>query len=131
MEHRFNQNLFGQQAPRVRGTLLMFLAFVYLFVGLAHSTAHVNEATANLNKVISTTISLEASLAATDGFDDLDSEKLFADAGYCQVYAPVLMPVLARVDTPAAQVISLLFAIPTFMVEDHPRLDTPPPKHLT
>jgi hypothetical protein len=89
MEHRFNQNLFGQRAPRVRGTLLMFLAFVYLFVGLAHSTAHVNEATANLNKVISTKISIETSPAATDGFDDSAAEKLYADAGYCQVYAPV------------------------------------------
>lgn len=107
--------------------LSMFLAFVYLFVALVHATAHVNETLANPNK----TISLEVSLAATDSFDDSDSEKLSVDGEYCQVYAPTLMPVLARVAVPAVQFAELVFVAPTLPVENHPRLDTPPPKHLT
>jgi hypothetical protein len=110
---------------------MSFFAIAYLFVGLSHATAHVDETLANLNKTISTTISLEMSLAATDGFDDSDSEKLSADGEYCQVYAPALMSVLARVAVPAAQFVELVFAAPRLLVEDHHWLDTPPPKQLT
>lgn len=91
---------------------------------------HVNGTIANLNKVNPTTISLEMSLAATDGLDDAGSEQLSADSEYCQVYAPILMPVLARVAVPVAHLIEPLFGVPTLLVEDLPRLDTPPPKNL-
>jgi len=128
MEHRASRNLFDQRALRIRPALVMFLAFVYLFVGLAHATAHVNETITGF-KVIPTTIALEASLA-TDGLDDGNSEKLSAGGEYCQVYAPILVPVLARVATPSAQLIGPRFREPTLLVEDHPRLDTPPPKNL-
>ncbi len=128
MEHRTSRNLSEQRALRVRPALVMFLAFVYLFVGLAHATAHVNETIAGF-KVIPTTIALATSLA-TDGLDDGGSEKLSAGGEYCQVYVPILLPVLARVATPSAQLIDPQFGVPTLLVEDHRRLDKPPPKNI-
>jgi len=41
------------------------------------------------------------------------------------------MPVLVPVAAPSAQPIKLTFDAPMFVLEDHPGLDTPPPKHLT
>ena len=105
-------------------------AIVYLFVGLVHASAHVNETTANLNKAIPA-ISLGLSLAAADGFDDSDSERLSVEGEYCQVYAPTLMPVLVRIAAPAAQFVQPEFMAPVLLLEDHRRLDTPPPKRLT
>jgi hypothetical protein len=40
------------------------------------------------------------------------------------------MPVLVPVAEPSAQPIKLSFDAPMFVLEDHPGLDTPPPKQL-
>lgn len=125
-----NRKLPRSRVRRVHGALMSLFAFVYLFVGLVHATAHVNETIATLNKAIST-ISLEANLAATDDFGGSDSEKLSAEGEYCQVYAPTLMPALARVSAPTAEFVQLVFIPRSLLLEDHGRLDTPPPKHLT
>ena len=130
MVTRIDQKLPRPRVRRVHRALMSLFAIVYLFVGLVHATAHVNETIANLNKAVSTT-SLEINLAATDGFGDSDSEKLSAEGEYCQVYAPTLMPALARVAAPAAELVQLVFIPPSLLLEDHGRLDTPPPKHLT
>ena len=50
---------------------------------------------------------------------------------HCYTCAPVVMPVLVPVAEPSAQLIKLSFDAPMFLLEDHPGLDTPPPKHLT
>lgn len=124
MEHRANQNLLGRQAPRVRRTLLMFLAFVYLFVGLAHTISCVDDA-------VAATISIDMSGAPDDGSDEGGSKQSPIVAEHCYVCAPVLMPVLAPVADPSAHLVRMVFVTPKFLLEDHPRLDTPPPKHLT
>lgn len=97
-------------------------AFVYLFVGLTHTTSCVDEAFA-------ATRSVDLSAASTDGPDD--AKKSVAVAEHCYVCAPVLMPALAPLTDPSAQPAKLAFLAPRLLLlEDHPRLDTPPPKHL-
>lgn len=115
---------------RIQRALMGFIAAVYLFIGLIHPTAHVNKTIGDLNKAISATISLQVSLAATDRTDNSDSERLSADGEYCQVYAPILMPVLARVAAPTPHIVQLRFGAPRLLVEGLTRLDTPPPKRL-
>ncbi len=131
MRHQVNQRLLRPQAPRLRGAFMMFFMFVYVFIGLAHATTHVNEVIAHANGAILATISLETSGAATDHSDDADSKKSSAVAEYCQVYAPSAMPVLAFVAVPLARPIDLLFVTPAFLAQAALRLDTPPPRHLT
>ena len=50
---------------------------------------------------------------------------------HCYTCAPLVMPVLVPVAAPSAQPIKLTFDAPMFVLEDHPGLDTPPPKLLT
>ena len=109
---------------------MMFSMIVYLFIGLVHPTAHANEAIAHVNGAIPATISLETSGAASDGSDDAGSKEPQAVAEHCQVYAPTLMPVLAPVVARTLQAVRLSFMTPKLPLEDHPWLDTPPPKHL-
>jgi len=40
------------------------------------------------------------------------------------------MPALIPVAEPSAEPVKLSFVTPAFLLEDHPGLDTPPPKHL-
>jgi len=100
MERRAGQKLPRSQALRLHRALVAFLTTVYLFVGLVHASAHVNEVLAQVNEAIPATISLDMGAAATDGSDDADSKKSSAVAEYCQVYAPSVMPALAFVATP-------------------------------
>lgn len=116
---------------RLHRALAALLMAVYLFVGLVHASAHVNEVIAQVKQATPATVSLEMSVPATDESDDADSQKSSAVAEYCQVYAPGVMPVLAFVATPPTRPIDLLFATPTRLVEDVPGLDTPPPRRLT
>lgn len=117
---------------RLRQALVAFLTTVYLFVGLVHASAHMNEVIAQVKQAIPATVSLEMSVPATEGSDDADSEKSSAVAEYCQVYAASVMPVLAFVATPPpARSIDLLFVTPARLVEDVHGLDTPPPRRLT
>lgn len=131
MEHHADQKLPRSQALRLHRALVTFLTTVYLFVGLVHASAHVNEAIAQVNEALPATISLEMSVPATDGSGDVDSKNSSGVAEYCQVYAPSVMPVLALVAIRPARPIDLLFVTPTCLVEEVPGLDTPPPRRLT
>ncbi|WP_291614293.1 hypothetical protein [Bradyrhizobium sp.] len=101
----------------------MFLAFAYLFVGLVHTVSHANEAVA--------AIAANVESLSNVGSDDGGSKKSPVVAEHCHICAPMLMPPFARVAAPSAHVLKTASAEPNFLVEDHPRLDTPPPKHLT
>lgn len=124
MGRQSDQKLLRLRAPRIRRAFMMFLAFTYLFVGLVHATEHASE---NLSATISTGISV----AATDGSDDDGSKKSASVAEHCHIFATVLMPVLAPVATRSIRSVRLSFVVPKLLLEDHPWLDTPPPKHLT
>lgn len=131
MKRRADQKLPRSRALRLHRALVTFLTSVYLFVGLVHASAHVNEVVAQVNKALPATISLEMSEPATDGSDDADSKNSSIVAEYCQVYAPSVMPVLALIAAPSVRPIDLFFVRPARLVEDVPGLDTPPPRYLT
>lgn len=131
MERQADQKQPRSQALRLHRALVAFLTTVYLFVGVVHASAHVNEVIAQVNQSLPATISLETSVPATDGFGDVDSEKSSGVAEYCQVYAPSMMPVPAVVGARPARPIDLLFVTPTRLVEEIAWLDTPPPRRLT
>ena len=128
MERKADQKLPRSQALRLHRALVTFLTTAYLFVGLVHASAHVNEVIAQVNETVPATISLEMSEPATDGSGDVDSKNSSGVAEYCQVYAPSMMPVPAFVATRPARPIDLLFVTPTCLVDEVPWLDTPPPK---
>lgn len=111
------------RAPGLRRTLLMFLAFAYLFVGLAHSISCTDEA-------VVAAIASDSGNVPDDGSDVDGSKKSNVIAGHCYVCAPVMMPALVTDAGPSARPVTLYFASPKLLFEDHPRLDTPPPKHL-
>jgi hypothetical protein len=50
---------------------------------------------------------------------------------HCYTCVPLLIPAPVLVAEPAAEPVKLSFDAPMFLLEDHPGLDTPPPKHLT
>jgi hypothetical protein len=122
MERQAIQKLLKTQAPRIRRTLLMFLAFAYLFVGLAHTISCTDEA-------VTPAIAIDMN-AASDGSDEGGSKKSTAAAEHCHICAPVLMPALIPDARPSARLAKLSFLAPPLLFEQHPRLDTPPPKHL-
>jgi hypothetical protein len=41
------------------------------------------------------------------------------------------MPAPVLIAEPSAEPVKVCFGAPVFVLEDHPGLDTPPPKHLT
>ncbi|WP_454633539.1 hypothetical protein [Bradyrhizobium cenepequi] len=101
----------------------MFLAFAYLFVGVLHTVSHADEAVAAIAANVDSLLDV--------GSDDGGSKKSPAVAEHCHICAPMLMPALTPAPFPSANVLKTTSAAPNFMVEDHPRLYTPPPKHLT
>jgi hypothetical protein len=80
-------------------------------------------------ETLETANSLGAS-AVTEKSDE-GSKKTPTVVEHCYTCAPVVMPALAPVAEPSAEPVKLSFETPTFLLEDHPGLDTPPPKHLT
>lgn len=99
----------------------MFLAFAYLFVGLAHTISCTDEAVA---------IAIDTGAASDDGPDQSGTKKSPVVAEHCYVCAPVLMPALIPDAGPSARPVKLSFVAPALRLEEHSRLDTPPPKHL-
>ncbi|WP_291856781.1 hypothetical protein [Bradyrhizobium sp.] len=124
MEYRFGRNTPKSKAPGIRRTLLMFLAFAYLFVGFAHSAVCFDEAFAS-------TVSSESSVLPGDNSHDGNSRKSLVVGEHCHICAPVVMPALAPDASPSLRLIQIAFSTPNLLLEDHPRLDTPPPKQLT
>jgi hypothetical protein len=124
MGRQAGQKLFGLQAPGFRRMLLMFLAFTYLFVGLAHTISCTGEAVAAV-------ISSDSGNIPDEAPDEGGSKKAHVVGGHCYVCAPVMMPALVTNAEPFRRLAKFPIGSPKFHINDHPRLDTPPPKHLT
>jgi hypothetical protein len=75
--------------------LLMFLAFAYLFVGLAHTISCTDEA-------VAFAIAADTGTASDDGPDQSGTKKSPLVAEHCYVCAPVLMPALIPDAGPSA-----------------------------
>ncbi|MBS0529466.1 MAG: hypothetical protein JSS22_08765 [Proteobacteria bacterium] len=113
-----------QKPPYLRRWTVLLLALTYLFVGLGHAAFHAKEALA------ATAVS-EIGVAASGGSDEGDSTKAPVLAEHCSVYIPVMMPTPMLMTSPIEHPVKIVFTAPQRLLEDSPKLDTPPPKHLT
>lgn len=102
----------------------MLLAFSYLFVGLAHTVSCTDEA-------VAATMSSDIRSTPDDGPHEDGSKKSPIFAGHCYVCAPLLMSAVVPDAGLTARPVKLAFVSSKLQFEDHTRLDTPPPKHLT
>lgn len=102
--------------------LLVFLAFAYLFVGLAHTVSCTDE-------VIGFGTSAKVDAASDDGSDGEGSKKLLLASHHCPICAPALMPSALQHREPPVRLARLPLPILNRHAAEHRRLDTPPPKH--
>ena len=107
-------------APALRGLLTIFLTLAYVVIGFAGEISCAGETLASADQI-------EAGDAPAKSDQ---GKKPVAVVDHCYTCAPLLLPTPVLVDAPMAEPVSLTFATPTFLLEDHPGLDTPPPKHL-
>jgi hypothetical protein len=109
-------------APALRGILTAFLTLAYVVVGIAGEISCAEETLAVADQVM------------VDGGQDKanqGSTKSVAVVDHCYTCVPLLLPSAVLVAEPSAKPAALAFTTPTFLLEDHPGLDTPPPKGLT
>jgi hypothetical protein len=109
-------------APALRGLLIMFLMVSYVVVGFAGEISCAEETLASVDEIEVG----DAPLKAEQG-----SKKPVVVVDHCYTCVPLLIPAPVLVAEPTAKPTTLTFATPTFVIEDHPGLDTPPPKNLT
>jgi hypothetical protein len=102
--------------------LTALLLATYVIVGFGGEISCAEE-------TLATTSTIGAS--AVTGKSDVGSKKAPEVVEHCYTCVPLLIPAPVLVAEPAAAPVKLSFDAPTFVLEDHPRLDTPPPKHLT
>jgi hypothetical protein len=123
MVRRVGSKLPKSHAPAFRRALLVFLAFTYLFVGLAQTISCADDA-------IVSVMSSEFTNSLDDGSIQGDPKAVPVVAGHCHFCAPLMMPVLAMILQPSAITVALSYHLPIPHFEGHPRLDTPPPRHF-
>jgi hypothetical protein len=102
--------------------LTALLAVSYLLVGFSGEISCAEE---TLEAVGSFDVS-----TATNKSDE-GSKKAPQVVEHCYTCVPLLVPAPILVAEPVAEPVKLSFDAPVFVLEDHPGLDTPPPKHLT
>jgi hypothetical protein len=61
---------------------------------------------------------------------DQGAKKSVTVVDHCYTCVPLLLPAPVLVAEPPAKPTTLAFTTPVFFLEDHPGLDTPPPKRL-
>jgi hypothetical protein len=102
--------------------LKALLVVAYVIVGFGGEISCAEETLAS--------VSLVDASAQTNKSDE-GSKKAPELVEHCYTCVPLLIPAPALVAEPSFQPVKLPFEEPTFLLEDHPALDTPPPKHLT
>lgn len=117
------QRLPRGKAPRIRRALLAFLALTYLFVGLADAVT--------CTEAISLGLVSDVGTDSGGAPDEGGTKKSPLVVEHCYACAPVLMPAPVPVAAPSAHTLKIAAIAPTVLLAQHPRLDTPPPKHLT
>ncbi len=105
-----------------RGLLVALLTLAYVVVGFAGEMACARE-----------TLELANQVTADAPRDKADqgTKTSVAVVDHCYTCVPLLLPSPVLVVAPSAKPAALAFATPTFRLEDHPGLETPPPKVLT
>lgn len=108
--------------PALRGFLTVFLTVAYIVVGFVGEISCAEETLASADRV-------EAGDAPAKA--DQGSKKPTVVVDHCYTCIPVLLPAPVLLAEPTATPVALSFMTPTFLLEDYPGLDTPPPKHWT
>ncbi|WP_441277227.1 hypothetical protein AB7783_07125 [Tardiphaga sp. 172_B4_N1_3] len=121
MEHRIQIDPSKKQARGFRRGLLMVLAFVYLFVGVAHQISCFDQAVAS-------TFGIEK---VADVPYDGGSPSELALCDHCPTCAPAVMPAPVMEAAPCGLPASTTILVASFSAADHAWLDSPPPKFLT
>jgi hypothetical protein len=105
----------------IRRATLMLLAFVYLFVGIVHNISCLDQAVATQFAIAN----------ASDVSDDGGMKSGAALCDHCPTCVPAVMPSPGVAIAPSALPSPPVVAVAAVLIASHPRLDTPPPKHLT
>jgi hypothetical protein len=109
-------------APTLRGLLTVLLTVAYVVVGFAGEISCASEILASTDQI---------ALGDAPAKTDQGSKKPVTVVDHCYTCVPLLIPPPVLVAEPAAKAVSPTYATPTFLLEDHPGLDTPPPKYRT
>ena len=109
-------------APTLRGLLTVLLTVAYVVVGFAGEISCASETLASADQI---------EVSDTPVKTDPGSKKAVTVVDHCYTCVPLLIPPPVLVAEPAAESVSPTYATPTFRLEDHPGLDTPPPKRPT
>jgi hypothetical protein len=110
------------RASAFRRLLSALLIAAYVIVGFGGEISCAEE-------TLATASSVDA--GAVTNKSDEGSKKAPEVVEHCYTCVPLLMPAPVLVAEPLAEPVKLSFETLTFPLEDHPGLDTPPPKHLT
>jgi hypothetical protein len=109
-------------ASAFRRLLTALLAVAYLLVGFGGEISCAEEALA---------INSSFDVSAVADKSDEGSKKAPEIVEHCYTCVPLVMPAPVLVAEPSAELVKVSFEAPTLLLEDHPGLDTPPPKPLT
>lgn len=114
-------------APSFRGLLTVLLTLAYVVVGIAGEIACAGETLASEDQIVVADVPANAD----QGKADQGSKKPVTVVDHCYTCVPLLIPAPILVVEPAAKAAPPAYATPTFLLEDQPGLDTPPPKYRT
>jgi hypothetical protein len=109
-------------APALRGLLTALLTLSYVIVGIAGEIACAQETLESADRI---TVNAPRDKA------DQGTKKSVTEVDHCYTCVPLLLPPPVLVAEPSEKPAALAFTTPMFLLEDHPALDTPPPKGLT
>ncbi|MCK1668968.1 hypothetical protein [Bradyrhizobium sp. 153] len=111
----------------LRGLLTVLLTLAYVMVGFAGEIACAGETLESADR-----IEISDALASSDQVKgDQGSKKTVTVVDHCYSCVPLLIPPPVLVAEPASKAVPPAYATPTFLLEDHSGLDTPPPKYRT
>jgi hypothetical protein len=105
----------------------VLLTLAYVVVGFTGEISCASESLASADQIEIA----DASAKTDQGKTDQGSKKPVTVVDHCYTCVPLLIPPPVLVAEPAAKSVPLAYAAPTFLLEDHPGLDTPPPKYRT
>lgn len=109
-------------APAFRGLLTVLLTVAYIVVGFTGEISCASETLASTDQI---------DISDTSTKTDQGSKKPVTVVDHCYTCVPLLIPPPVLVAEPAAKSVAPAYTAPTFLLEDHPGLDTPPPKYRT
>ncbi len=114
------------RTPALRGLLNALLAIAYLFAGFAGEISCAGETLAIASASVASSYEVNGTIEKADQ----SSKKAPAVVEHCYTCVPLLVPAPVLVAEPSADPVRLSFGAPTLLLEDHPEIDTPPPKQL-